>query len=259
MATLSVVIPAYNEEARLPDLIAAIDREADAIATESGFDLLEVLVVDDGSSDRTAEILCQAEAGSGHLSGVLGDGENRGKGAAFAAGVARAGGDYVLLTDVDLSTPLRELPKLAAAIDAGADIAIGSRAIDGAIVERGPAHRKLLGKGFNGTVRLLTGLPDQGHPVRVQVDADDRGRDAAGRSALPRLRIRRRAADAGRPGRAYGGRGSCSLPSRFSLQRQRHLREPADAARRLRSRLPPAPARRRPLLAACSVSSRGFG
>jgi dolichyl-phosphate beta-glucosyltransferase len=84
--------------------------------------------------------------------------ENRGKGAAFAAGVERARGEYVLLADVDLSTPLEELPKLTAAIRDGADIAISSRAIAGAVVERGPAHRKLLGKAFNGCVRALTGL-----------------------------------------------------------------------------------------------------
>lgn len=158
MATLSLVIPAYNEEARLPDLLMAIEASADSAVAESGFELLEVLVVDDGSEDRTAEILRRAEAESPKLKAVLGAGENRGKGAAVASGVARAGGDYVLLTDVDLSTPLDELPKLAEAVRAGAAIAIGSRAVEGAIVERGPVHRKFLGKGFNGVVRLLTGL-----------------------------------------------------------------------------------------------------
>ncbi len=159
MPTLSLVIPAYNEEARLPDLLATISREADAIVAASGFELTEVLIVNDGSDDGTPEILREAEAEQAKLKAVLGSGQNRGKGAAFASGVGCASGDYVLLTDVDLSTPLQELPKLAAAVDAGADIAIGSRAIEGAIVERGPVHRKLLGKGFNATVRALTGLP----------------------------------------------------------------------------------------------------
>jgi len=158
MATLSLVIPAYNEEERLPGLLAALDASAESIVAASGFELLEILVVDDGSTDRTAGILRQAEAGSPRLKPVLDAERNRGKGAAFASGVSRAEGDYVLLTDVDLSTPLEELPKLAAAVDAGSAIAIGSRAIEGAVVERGPAHRKLLGKGFNGLVRLLTGL-----------------------------------------------------------------------------------------------------
>lgn len=158
MATLSLVIPAYNEEARLPGLLAKIAADADAIVAASGLELLEVLIVDDGSEDRTAEILRQAESEVPKLSAVLGSGQNRGKGAAFATGVARAQGDYVLLTDVDLSTPLEELPKLTAAVDGGAVIAIGSRAIEGAVVERGPNHRKFLGKAFNGTVRILTGL-----------------------------------------------------------------------------------------------------
>ncbi len=121
-------------------------------------ELLEVLIVDDGSDDRTREILRAAAARDSWLEPVLDFDENRGKGAAFAAGVERARGEYVLLADVDLSTPLEELPKLTAAVREGADIAIGSRAVEGAVVERGPKHRKLTGSAFNGTVRLLTGL-----------------------------------------------------------------------------------------------------
>jgi dolichyl-phosphate beta-glucosyltransferase len=75
-----------------------------------------------------------------------------------AAGVARARGEYVLLADVDLSTPLDELEKLSAAIRRGADIAVGSRAMAGAEVDRGPAHRKVTGRAFGAVVRVLTGL-----------------------------------------------------------------------------------------------------
>src|ERR1043165_7510545 len=92
------------------------------------------------------------------LKPVLEFDSNRGKGAAFAAGALRAEGDYVLLADVDLSTPLGELKKLTAAIGAGADVAIGSRAVPGAVVERGPLHRKLTGNTFNSAVRAMTGL-----------------------------------------------------------------------------------------------------
>lgn len=152
-----MVIPAFNEEARLPALLDVLSSSATQVVDESGFTLAEAILVDDGSGDRTREML-EAAARESEMLRVIGFERNRGKGAAIAAGVQAATSDYVLLLDVDLSTPLEELPKLAAAVRDGADIAIGSRAMDGAIVERGPAHRKLLGKGFNGTVRLITGL-----------------------------------------------------------------------------------------------------
>lgn len=156
--TLSLVLPAYNEEARLPALLETLAISADAAVADAGMRLQEALIVDDGSTDRTPELLASARPAHPRLKPVLSAGENRGKGAAIAAGVWRAEGDYVLLADVDLSTPLEELGKLTAAIGEGADVAVGSRAVPGAVVERGSFHRKLLGKGFNGTVRLLTGL-----------------------------------------------------------------------------------------------------
>lgn len=156
--TLSLVIPAYNEEARLPALLEVLGTSAASAVRRSGMELVEVLIVDDGSTDRSREMLEVAAGRDARLKPVLDFEENRGKGAAFAAGVERAQGDYVLLADVDLSTPLDELPKLTAAVREGADIAIGSRAVAGAVVERGPLHRKVLGKAFNRAVRLLIGL-----------------------------------------------------------------------------------------------------
>jgi dolichyl-phosphate beta-glucosyltransferase len=157
-ANLSIVIPAYNEEVRLPALLEKLDAEAGKAAADARMRLHEVLIVDDGSTDRTRDLLEAAEAQNERLRSVFAYDRNRGKGAAFAAGALRAEGDYVLLADVDLSTPLGELGKLTAAIEAGADIAIGSRAVAGAVVERGPAHRKLTGNAFNVAVRILTGL-----------------------------------------------------------------------------------------------------
>jgi dolichyl-phosphate beta-glucosyltransferase len=158
MANLSIVIPAYNEEVRLPALLEKLAAEAEKAAAAAGMRLHEVLIVDDGSTDRTRELLEAGAAENERLHPVLPYDRNHGKGAAFAAGALRAAGDYVLLADVDLSTPLNELAKLTAAIEAGADVAIGSRAVPGAIVERGPVHRKVTGNSFNGAVRLLTGL-----------------------------------------------------------------------------------------------------
>jgi dolichyl-phosphate beta-glucosyltransferase len=157
-STLSLVIPAYNEEARLPALMETLAAEAEEAVAAAGMRLREVLIVDDGSADRTRRMLEAAGAEHEWLQPVLEFDRNQGKGAAFAAGASRAKGDYVLLADVDLSTPLSELGKLTAAIDGGADVAVGSRAIPGAVVERGPLHRKVTGNTFNGAVRLMTGL-----------------------------------------------------------------------------------------------------
>jgi dolichyl-phosphate beta-glucosyltransferase len=155
---LSLVIPAYEEEARLPALLETLATSAAAAVENAGMKLIEVLIVDDGSEDNSRQMLDQAATEEPLLKPVFAYRQNRGKGAAFAAGVERACGEYVLLADVDLSTPLDELPKLTAAVREGADIAIGSRAVPGAVVERGPLHRKVTGNTFNGAVRLLTGL-----------------------------------------------------------------------------------------------------
>lgn len=157
-ATVSLVIPAFNEEARLSALLETLATTARSAVERAGMELIETLIVDDGSTDRSRAMLEEAGEGEARVKPVLDFEQNRGKGAAFATGVAQARGDYVLLADVDLSTPLEELPKLTAAIHEGADIAIGSRAVPGAVVERGPRHRKVTGSAFNGAVRLLTGL-----------------------------------------------------------------------------------------------------
>jgi glycosyltransferase involved in cell wall biosynthesis len=155
--TLSIVIPAYNEKERIPALLQTLET-APAVVEEAGLQLQEILIVDDGSDDGTKQLLSEAEQTHPLLRPLLQFKHNRGKGAAVASGALEARAAYVLIADVDLSTPLTELGKLVVAIGDGADIAIGSRHVEGAEVDRGPAHRKLLGKAFNGAVRTLTGL-----------------------------------------------------------------------------------------------------
>lgn len=155
--SLSIVIPAFNEEQRMPRLIEELANSAAPMAACSGFTFLEGVIADDGSRDGTPELVREAAAAHSFLRFVSGD-RQRGKGAAVAAGVRVARGDYVLLTDLDLSTPLTDLSRLARAIHEGAEMAIGSRVLAGSVVQDAPAYRKHLGRGFNLTVRALTGL-----------------------------------------------------------------------------------------------------
>ena len=151
---LSVVIPAYNESRRLP---RTLERIVSYLADQelSG----EILVVDDGSSDDTAE---RAQDVPGPVTVVRGPG-NRGKGYAVRRGMLLAQGERRLMTDADLSTPIDELPRLAACLDRGFDVAIGSRALPGANIEvRQPRYREQVGRAFNLAARLLVvpGLHD---------------------------------------------------------------------------------------------------
>jgi dolichyl-phosphate beta-glucosyltransferase len=151
---LSVVIPAYNEALRLPATLARVRAHLAGRGVPH-----EIVVVDDGSSDATAEV---ARAG-GETVRVLRHEPNRGKGYAVRRGMLAAGGERRLMTDADLSTPIEELAKLEAAIDRGFDVAIGSRAVAGATIEvHQPAYREAMGRLFNVLVQalLLPGLAD---------------------------------------------------------------------------------------------------
>lgn len=152
---LSVVIPAYNEARRLGPTLDRVteylrarrDREAGREGEH------EVLVVDDGSTDDTAQ---RVEAHPDPVVRLVRQPENRGKGAALRRGVAESRGERVLLCDADLSTPIQDVERLAAHLDDGADLAIGSRAVEGADVQRHqPFYRELMGKIFNRIIRLL--------------------------------------------------------------------------------------------------------
>jgi dolichyl-phosphate beta-glucosyltransferase len=153
METLSIVIPAYNEEQRLP---ATLDRIA-VYSEHSTLAVAEILVVDDGSRDRTAALV---EARKGMIRLVSNPG-NRGKGYAVRNGMLAAKGDWILSTDADLSAPIGELEKLiAAARLENAVVAIGSRALDRKLVKvHQPMMRELSGRAFNLVMRVVTGLP----------------------------------------------------------------------------------------------------
>lgn len=150
--SLSVVIPAYNEEARLGP---TVERVLAYLAARGGD--TELVVVDDGSKDGTAAL---ARAGGAR---VIVQPANRGKGAAVRTGMLAATGSRVLFSDADLATPIEELAKLEARLDAGDDVAIGSRALrDSDIRVRQHWMRESMGRGFNLIVRalLLGGIRD---------------------------------------------------------------------------------------------------
>jgi dolichyl-phosphate beta-glucosyltransferase len=154
---LSVIIPAYNEQARLPASLQTIQRFFEGSAGS-----YEVVVVDDGSQDRTRQLVEEAAIDWPQLR-LISLPLNQGKGAAVQAGMLAASGRRRLFSDADLSTPIEELAKLEHALDAGATIAIGSRAVAGSRVElHQPPHRELMGKAYNLFLRVmvLPGLRD---------------------------------------------------------------------------------------------------
>ena len=154
---LSVVIPAFNEEKRLPRTLTRI-REY-FLSRPHGANDVEIIVVDDGSVDSTAKI---AEEWARQFPGsrLVSNGRNRGKGYSVRHGMLEARGRVALFTDADLSSPIEESEKLLAAIAAGSVVAIGSRALDRSLIEvHQSAFREVAGIIFNGFVRLFTGLP----------------------------------------------------------------------------------------------------
>ena len=151
--TYSIIIPAYNEGQRLG---ATLDRVL-AYVQSAGWKA-EVLVVDDGSTDSTAEIARRYSAQHSQLR-LLQNPGNRGKGYSVRHGMIEATGDLLLFTDADLSAPIAEAGKLFARLAAGADVAIGSRWLDPALqTERQPLYRQFFGRIFNLLLRLTLGL-----------------------------------------------------------------------------------------------------
>lgn len=149
----SIVIPAYNESARLKGTLEKVL----AYVHSQGWDA-EVIVVNDGSTDNTAEIALTLAAKDPILRIVENPG-NRGKGYSVRNGMLHARGRIVIFSDADLSSPIEESSKLLAALDAGADIAIGSRWLRAETqTRRQPLHRQIFGRIFNLMLRSVLGL-----------------------------------------------------------------------------------------------------
>lgn len=146
---LSLVIPAYEEAERLPATIERVGAWLDAPPRVP----TECVLVDDGSRDATLDLLRAFERARKDVR-VLAC-PHRGKGATVRSGVLAARGAVVLFSDADLSTPLSESVRLVAAIERGADVAIGSRESPGSRREHEPIHRHVMGRGFNALVQFL--------------------------------------------------------------------------------------------------------
>jgi dolichyl-phosphate beta-glucosyltransferase len=150
---LSIVIPAYNEELRLPETLEQLATFLPTLGFET-----EVLVVDDGSKDRTAAVSKGYRAKIPNLR-VVANGVNRGKGYSVRHGMLEARGRTVLFTDADLSAPIEEAPKLLEALK-NYDVAIGSRALNRKLIEvRESRFREFAGIVFNTIVRIVLRLP----------------------------------------------------------------------------------------------------
>ena len=153
--SLSIIIPAYNEEARIGGTLSAILDDL----VES--DNVEVIVVDDGSTDRTGIVTRAAFADSPVAGRLIRYDQNRGKGYAVRAGLLSATAPIAVFTDADLSTPITELSKIVDPIRRGtSDIVFGSRALDRRLIgKHQPLFREWGGRVFNYVLRAATALP----------------------------------------------------------------------------------------------------
>jgi glycosyltransferase involved in cell wall biosynthesis len=151
--TYSIIIPAYNEGARLDATLTKVLR----YVAEKKWDA-EIIVVNDGSRDNTVAIV-QSHMQKNSTLRLLENPGNRGKGYSVRNGMMNARGEVLLFSDADLSSPIEETPKLLAAIAEGADIAIGSRWMQSGLqTQRQPLYRQFFGRVFNLLLRVILGL-----------------------------------------------------------------------------------------------------
>jgi glycosyltransferase involved in cell wall biosynthesis len=154
---LSIIIPSYNEEKRLPRTLARIREYFEGRPLP--LDQIEVIVVDDGSTDGTAQV-ARDWARQWPSVRLLSNPGNQGKGYSVRHGMLESRGRLALFTDADLSAPIEESEKLFAALKEGNQVAIGSRAIDRSLISvRQSQLREMAGIIFNALVRLFTWLP----------------------------------------------------------------------------------------------------
>lgn len=155
--TISIIVPAYNEEARIGQTLRTI-----LAYLNEHYESTELIVVDDGSSDNTTQVAQQSVVNAGSVNTrIIRNQTNRGKGHAVRTGLLAARAPVALFSDADLSTPISEMPKLIEPIQAGeCDLVFGSRALDRSLIGvHQPWRREQGGKIFNLIVRLSTGLP----------------------------------------------------------------------------------------------------
>jgi dolichyl-phosphate beta-glucosyltransferase len=151
--TYSIVLPAYNESARIASTIEKILVHANQRGWRA-----EIIVVNDGSRDNTAQIV-QEYAGKNPMLRLIENPGNRGKGFSVKNGMLQANGEILLFSDADLSSPISEADKLFAALQEGADVAIGSRWLKTELqIQRQPFYRQIFGRVFNLALRLVLGL-----------------------------------------------------------------------------------------------------
>jgi dolichyl-phosphate beta-glucosyltransferase len=150
----SIIVPAYNEKARIGKTLEQLVQHLRAQAWNA-----EIVVVDDGSRDETFSIVSQFAAQNPQVRVIQNPG-NQGKGYSVRNGMLNARGEIVLFTDADLSSPIAEATKLFAAIEQGADVAIGSRWLDPSLqFHRQPLKRRLMSRMFNLFLRALLVFP----------------------------------------------------------------------------------------------------